>query len=364
MSGKKTEDCNILFCPHEIGGQMQLMAETLRRRGYFATAASYNQEWFGHINDINFNLAKEPGRWKRWFQTLSFFVWASMNYDIFHFFWGESLVSSRLHAHPDLPLLKRLGKRIVVHFRGLDVISLSYFDYLRDRTEGKCSVAPPMSLPRQQQSLRHWIRYADALLVSEPDLHVVVPGSMLVPQAIDLSLWQPQPVQKPSNGVLRVAHAPSMRRKKGTEYVERAVAELRSLGYRVELILIENVPFQQVKALYAEADIGIDQVLYGWYGKVSLELMAMGKPVICYIDEALREKYRPDLPIVSATPRDLTEKLKWLISDPIARCELARRGSEYVRRYHDAERVIDQCLEIYRACSQPRRAGACKDDLP
>ena len=147
-----------------------------------------------------------------------------------------------------------------------------------------------------------------------------------------------------------MAHAPSLRRKKGTEYVERAVTQLQAEGLQVELILIEKVPFHEVKALYARADIGIDQMLYGWHGKVSLELMAMGRPVICYLDEDLVTRYRQDLPIVNANPVNLVDKLRWLCGDAAARERISCEGIDYVRRYHDSERVIDQCLEIYKNC--------------
>jgi len=50
------------------------------------------------------------------------------------------------------------------------------------------------------------------------------------------------------------------------------------MGYPVELVLIEKVPFHKVKTLNEFCDIGIDQLLYGWYGIVSIELRALGKP--------------------------------------------------------------------------------------
>ena len=356
MSVQSQKRPRVLFSPHEIGGQMQMLAETLRRRGYTATAAAYNREWFGYVNDIDLDLAQYKTSREKQARAVSFFKWARHEYDVFHFFWGRSMLGSRFHPHPDLPILKRMGKTVVCHFRGLDVVDLKYFDYLRDRTDGKASEPPPMSRPDQLRSLKYWTKYADALLVSEPDLHAVVPNSILVPQAIDLAVYRPAPLPGSKDGRIRIAHAPSMRRKKGTEYVECAVAQLRSEGLNVELILIENVPFQEVKALYASADIGIDQMLYGWHGKVSLELMAMGRPVICYLDEELVTKYRPDIPIVNANPCTLVDQIKALCINCDRRRELSEAGIDYVRRYHDAERVIDQCLQIYSGSGASERS--------
>jgi len=344
----------VLFCPHDIGGQMPMMARTLRERGYSATSAAYNREWFGYVNDIDMDLKQYPSTREKWTRSYRFFRWARHEYDVFHFFWAKSFLGTRFHPHPDLPILKRMGKTILCHFRGVDILDLKYFDYIRARTEGQERPEPPMSRPDQLRSLKYWVRYADALLVSEPDLHAAVPNSILVPQAIDLRVYEPQPYRKSPDGVFRIAHAPSLRKKKGTEYIERAVAQLQSEGEKVELILIEKVPFQEVKAMYARSDLGVDQILFGWHGKVSLELMAMGKPVICYLDHDLVSRYRPDLPIINANPHNLVDVIRKTMADDALRERLSREGAEYVRRYHDVERIMDQCLEIYTSCGATR----------
>lgn len=59
MTELKTKSLHIIFAPHEIGGQMQLMVKELRQRGHFTTAAPYTLEWFGYINDINLNQLRK-----------------------------------------------------------------------------------------------------------------------------------------------------------------------------------------------------------------------------------------------------------------------------------------------------------------
>lgn len=349
MLKKNIKDCKILFSPHEIGGQMQLMVEELRSRGYFATAATFNQEWFGHINDINLNLLQVNSKIRKHLLKLFFTIWAALNYDIFHFFWGSSLFGLGPFPHLDLALLRKMGKKIFVHFRGIEIVDIAYFDYLRARTAGDYVKEPSISRPDQINSLRKWRRYAHRLLVSEPDLFRVVPEAEMVQQAIDLNYWSPNGHLPKSyeDGIMRIAHAPSLRRKKGTEFIQKSVTELKSMGYVVELILVEKIPFDRVKQLYEFCDIGVDQVLYGWYGKVSIELMALGKPVICYIDKELLP-YRKDMPIVNADPKTLTTELKQLIDNHELRKELGSRGQDYVKKYHDVRAIVEQCLNIYR----------------
>lgn len=336
-------DKRILIAGHEIGGQMQLLAETFRKRWLQASAAAYNDDFRGYQNDIM--LAGNGFRGS--IDRFLFFLWALIHYDVFHFFWGVSLLSWWRFHLLDLPLLKLFGKKIIVHFRGLDVVDIKHFDYLREMNRGSLIKKPPLSRLDQKKKLRKWMKYADVVLVSEPDLFEVVPSGILSPQIIDRQYWAVtrRPLSE-QDGIIRIVHAPSSRRKKGTDFIESAIENLKGKGFKVELILAENLPYHKIKELYEISDIGIDQVLYGWHGKVSVELMALGKPVVCNISHDLR-RYRPDLPIVHGEPKNLEAVLEELITNEDKRRELGKCSIEYVARYHDVERVVDELLDLY-----------------
>lgn len=247
----------------------------------------------------------------------------------------------------DLPIIKLLGKRIVVHFRGLDIVDIQYFDYLRDKSRGLVVSKPPLSRPDQLKKLRKWLRYADVVLVSEPDLFEVVPAAILSPQVIDCHYWTAsRGPQSEVDGIIRIVHAPSSRRKKGTDFIEEAVANLKKRGLPVELVMAENLPHHKIKELYELSDIGIDQVLYGWHGKVSVELMSLGKPVVCNIAETLRQ-YRPDLPIVHGSPENLEFVLEDLVLDKKKRIDLGEKSVRYANQYHDVHKNVDHLLSLY-----------------
>lgn len=330
----------ILIAGFEIGGQMQLLAETMRKRGIEATSVAFNNDFRGFSNDIKINR-------RNTLDQFLFFLWAVRHYHIFHFFWGVSLLDVWRFHNLDLPILNILGKKTFPHFRGLDVIDIKYFDYLRAQTNGENLPIPPMSRPDQQRSLRKWIKHSSRLLISEPDLHQVVPNAILSPQVIDLSYWRsdkmPLSIQ---DGIIRIVHAPTSRRKKGTEYLEQAVERLIQKGYRVELLMAEKIQSHHIKEYYEQADIGVDQLLYGWHGKVSCELMAMRKPVVCFINPEYG-KYRSDLPIVNATPKTIEFELEKLILSKDLRVDIGESGFEYVKRYHDVEVVVDELFELY-----------------
>lgn len=333
----------ILIAGHEIGGQMQLLTETIRRRWVQSSSAAYNSDFRGYQNDI---MLAGKGAISRLDRFL-FFLWSLVHYDVFHFFWGTSLWSWWRFRLLDLPILKFFGKKIIVHFRGLDVIDIKYFDYLREVHRGIPAEKPPINRPDQRRKLKKWLKYADVVLVSEPDLFAVVPSATLSPQVIDMNYWKRTraPLSE-QDGIIRIVHAPSSRRKKGTDFIEKSILELRERGYNIQLILAEKMAHHKIKEMYEISDIGIDQVLYGWHGKVSVELMALGKPVLCYIDPNLM-KYRPDLPIVNVTPATLTAELERLIVDKNRREEIGSKSKLYAAKYHDVERVVDELFELY-----------------
>ena len=353
----------ILFAGFEIGGQMQLMVETIRKRGISATSVAYNYDFRGYQNDINLSENIRGTFFKRFV----FFHWALMHYDIFHFFWGVSLLSFWRFHSLDLPFLKLFGKKIIVHFRGGDILDGNKV-YKNDNHSKVQSYSESLSKDGQRymredqiNMLKKWIKYSKEILVSTPDLHFVSNMSILSPQVIDMNYWKgSMNCQSEMDGIIRIVHAPSSRRKKGTDFIEETILKLQKEGYPVELVLAENLPHHKIKELYEISDIGIDQVLYGWHGKVSVELMALGKPVVCNINPEYK-KYRPDLPIVHGDPGNLYDVLKELINDKELRIKIGKESKDYVAKYHDVEKEIDRLLDLYGMLNNNFKVDKVKD---
>jgi len=338
----------ILIAGYEIGGQMQLLVETMRKRWHNATSVAFNRDFRGYQNDITLNDSNYISRF-------FFFLWALIHYDIFHFFWGISLLNFWRFHLLDLPILRLFGKKIIVHFRGLDVVDIKYFDWLRETSRGNNTHPPDISRPDQLKKIKKWCKYSDAILVSEPDLHFVSSASILSPQVIDMSYWTPTSEPKSvKDGIIRIVHAPSSRRKKGTDFIEIAVENLKKKGFNIQLLLVERLPHDKIKEIYEISDIGIDQILYGWHGKVSVEMMALGKPVVCYINPEYL-KYRIDLPIVNSNKETLEQVLEELINNPSLRKKIGEKSREYALKYHDIEKVVDQLFEIYGLKEKTKR---------
>jgi hypothetical protein len=276
-------------------------------------------------------------------------------FDVLHLYFGESLFSfsRRFSAFEmwDLPLWKALGKRVFMTFQGCDVRQkgASAREPVTACKAGYCDYALCDSRMDAKRTVmvRRVLRFVDKVFCLNPDHLQWVSGEFLPYANIDPASISPS--REPA-AVPLLVHAPSNRSIKGTVFIENASARL---GTRVphRLQLIENLPRRETLSLLGSATLAIDQVLLGWYGGFAVEAMAFGLPVIAYINDrffpAVPEPMRAELPVVSATPETLAERIEELLASP-GRCrELGERGRRYVQRWHDPKKIAGRMLELY-----------------
>jgi glycosyltransferase involved in cell wall biosynthesis len=237
--------------------------------------------------------------------------------DVFHFYFGLTLVPKMLQ----FPILKAFRKKSVFHFLGSDI---------RGKTPEELAYG----------------KRANAEIVGSYDAIRWVPEAHVVPVGLDLAKYEPS--EPPDNSPIRVVHAPTSRQKKGTDWIVEACAELP-----VELDIVENVRHDQAIERYRQADIVIDQLNAGWYGVFAIESMALGKPVLTFLhDEAVlrtEEAYGLEVPLVPTTKETLAETLRPLVESAEERRRIGAESRVYVERVHDADRVADKLIEIYRS---------------
>jgi glycosyltransferase involved in cell wall biosynthesis len=235
--------------------------------------------------------------------------------DVFHFYFGLTLIPKSLQ----FPLLRAIRKRSVMHFLGSDI-------------RGK----PPAELD--------WANRAGAKIVGSYDAIRWVPDAHVVPPGIDLAEYTPAPPADNPRPV--VLHAPSSRRRKGTEHVIAACERLP-----VELEIVEGLHHDEARRLYERADIVVDQLNAGWYGLFAIEAMALAKPVVTFLHDEAVERTEQALgtkvPIVSATAETLTERLRPLVEDAAERQRIGAASRAYVEQVHDVDRIADRLLSIY-----------------
>ena len=142
-------------------------------------------------------------------------------------------------------------------------------------------------------------------------------------------------------------HAPNHRHIKGTDALLDAIRRLSAAGLELELQVVEQVPRREAQALYAAADIVADQFCIGAYGVFALEGLALGKPVVAYLDEEHLGDPVFDLPIVNAHAGNLEQVLAALVAVPALRQRLGQAGRQAVEKLQSIEALAEVWAQIY-----------------
>ena len=187
-------------------------------------------------------------------------------------------------------------------------------------------------------------RKAGAQVVGSYDALRWVPEADVIPPGIDVRAIEPAPPTDRARPV--IVHAPSSRRRKGTDHVIAACEELDA-----DLVLVEGLHHTEAFERYRDADIVVDQLNAGWYGVFAIECLALGKPVVTFLhDEAVRrteEAFGMRVPLVAATKDNLRALLEPLVASPAERRRIGEESRAYAERVHDLGSVGDRLLDLY-----------------
>lgn len=355
----------VIHAPLNFAGQTYLLSQALREAG---------------IDSISYRIASRRGNavdvyaFKDdriiefdWDNRLGYLFRATQEIisekpDIVHL-WHRPLVYGR-HDDPlngmDLPFLRLGGARIGLRFTG--------YELRRKSLEMKINPFSPFhygfeyGFPEDSQKRFYDFigTYIDTFFVQDPEMQTYCPQARIVPRVLDLSKFsvvETEPKARPM-----VVHAPTDDLLKGTNFVLKAVEELKEEGLDFDFRLIKDMPNAQALEQYRAADIVIDQILIGWYGVLAMEAMAMGKAVIAYIRDDLTGYFGAQLPLLNANPETIKQVLRGAVKDAELRQEVGRHGRTFVEATHDSRRVARDLAKIYdEMLAKP--ASSCVPDF-
>jgi hypothetical protein len=330
--------------------------------------------WIGYPADRTLSEYAKDSRKAR--ISRGFFSYtAPFRYDVMHYYFGRTLnlwddfgmafgrnPKEDRKALRDVLLAKRLGRRLVMTLQGCDVRLAAVSDSRNVTTMcrvGACSAYETCiaSLDAARRAMISTVLpLMDRVFFLNPELGHMMPGpAEFLPYAnVDV---MSETVSLPDPGRrLRIVHAPSNAGIKGTPLILAALERLKQ-RFDFELILIENTPHAEAMKIYRSADFAIDQVLLGWYGGFSVEMMAMGKPVAVYLRDEDRqfvpEAMWDQLPFLRLDPRTLDDGLARILARPAALVEAGTRSRNFVERWHDPLKVARALTAIYRDPKAP-----------
>ncbi|HEX8639930.1 MAG TPA: glycosyltransferase [Allosphingosinicella sp.] len=259
-------------------------------------------------------------------------------------FMGFALDNS-LFWRLEQPLLRLAGVKVVAMPFGGDFYKYSQVIDTSMR-HALLSSYPQLALQERRTSRRvaYWSRRADAVVAG-----MMVDGlgrwDVTLNQFfhIDTTLWSPKSdysLCDGRNGPIRVLHTPNHRGFKGTEFLVDAVERLRGEGLAIELVLLEKVPNEEVRAAMQRVDILAEQFIATGYAFSAIEGMASGLPVMANLEhEAYTRLFRrygflDECPILSTTPESMIDHLRLLAENPGLRRELGLAGRAFAEKYH------------------------------
>ena len=268
-------------------------------------------------------------------------------YDIFFIPFTSFFLGASPSRFFQAQIFKIARKKIVVIPFGAD--SYVYRRIRSTETLHGLMASYPLEATKQAKIARdteYWTKHADAILLGfmGPDgfgrWDVLVPSLLF----IDLEMWGASKKMSTANGSnesVIIVHTPNHRGFKGSEFVLDGVRKLQSEGLKVELKLLEKVQNTEVRRILCEeADILVEQLIFTGHGLSGLEGMAAGLPTISNLEDAAyitplrRWSYFGECPLVSATPENIVDVLRKLITRPELRHQLGRASRSYVEKYH------------------------------
>lgn len=239
----------------------------------------------------------------------------------------------------ELPLLRMLGKRIIVVYLGSDARP----PYLSGKhLDDSAEAFDPARIAAETRMLRRMMarveRHASVIVnhtgtaqfSTRPFVRYSHVGMPMPTATAGL------PGRSTSDGPLRILHAPSRPIAKGTLRVREAVARLRAEGIAVELVELSGVPNSEVLRQLASCDVVVDEL----YSDLPLatfgaEAASFAKPAI--VGSLYVERFAADnpgtgpAPTIFIHPDDLEVALRRLVTDEEWRIAEGGRAHTFLR---------------------------------
>ncbi len=183
-------------------------------------------------------------------------------------------------------------------------------------------------------------------------------------KSLDLNLWSPSlklPKKfklRPTENI-RILHSfydenrlNQGKNIKGSPYILNAINKLKNEGYKVEYMYISQVPLNQMRYYQVQADIVVEQLIYGWWGSTGVETMCLGKPVVCYLRPSWKaffmKKFKEynNLPIIEANTRNIYCVLKKLVQKKELRKLKGYQSREFAEQHYDVKKNTAELIDF------------------
>lgn len=349
----------VLHLPESAGGTAWALAQSERALGLDSEVLYKKSNLYGYKADISLKLDELDRFYAQIWQLLKTFLNIRNKYDIYHFNFGSSLIEYKKYGINllDLPFYSNNAK-LFVTYNGCDARQkyatmerTSYSACHNADCYNRMCFNPKMDLMKKNR-IAKMAKYVNKMFAISPDLLWFLPkGSVLLPTTFS-GFHDIVPAKPVCQGKkITIMHAPTDRGCKGTDIIQEVMDRIKVKYKNVDFVLVEGLTHREALKLYEKADLVIDQLYVGWYGGLAVEVMKMGKPVVCYIREEdlvfIPKAMNEELPIINANKDNLFEVLSSCIENPAFLKEKAKQSLDYVNKWHDPLYLAGLVKEYY-----------------
>ena len=352
----------IFIGPFEIAGYYSNLTKGFREIGLDVDFITYNEHPFDYggetSNPVLIRLAKYFNHFKE-NSNLPFVIslivslpaiplkaiwviWAIVNYDVFIFGFGRSLLRKNL----DLPILKWLGKTVIVNLAHGSDARPPYIDgALHDKNFEEEGEETIRSLTKASKEKIEWIEDNVSLIIGSPLSSSQFLDSLFIntfvigaPYGIsaqrDHNFVKEQNL-KEENNTIRILHAPSDPAAKGSHLIIKAVENLKEKGYEINLNLIKGKKNSKVIKAIKQCDFVIDQVFCDTpMSGIASEAARFAKPTVVggYGFEQLKNLVPKDMwpPSMTCHPDEIEDAIEEMILNIEKRKQIGMDAYEFI----------------------------------
>jgi hypothetical protein len=299
--------------------------------------------------DFVFSNSQPESFGKQWKCLTHYFLYADIWSSSFCLFWPARFERTNSCI---FRLLRFAGIKIIAYPYGTDCAGR---DRCRDRFDWIGALQkdyPNWDLREHlhgvEKTIRFFCKYSHLIIGMDGSVRRFLPRNDIYCKslAVDTDTLKPPPSFS-GNLVPVIVHAPNHRNVKGTQFLLDALTELRRQGVKFELKLVEKTARSDAIEIYKTADIIADQFVMGAYGVFALECMALGKPVLTYLDHDHLCNPVFNVPIVNTNRHNLTTVLAVLIAIPELRQRIGMASRLAMEKYQSLSAIGELNKAMY-----------------
>ena len=290
-------------------------------------------------------------------------------FDIVHLINESPIGVTPKHEKEIITFLKKHNKKLFLLSCGTDYISVKHsFDkkpaysilepYFNNKASSK-SFDPILKYLNPEYKELHDFVYnnIEGVVSSDLDYHIPLKGHPkylgLIANPINIELLKFTPLKVKEKVIIFHGINRENYYKKGSDYFEEALEIIQNkFQNKVEIKIVESLPYNEYIKTYNEAHIVLDQVLAYDQGYNALEAMSKGKVVFTGAEKEFYEYYNLKKTVaINALPdaQKIADSLEELIINPDKIIEIGKNAREFIQKEHHYKTIAQKYLDTWNS---------------